>query len=183
MFNTRNRALRVSLKSATIGAALSLCALSALPLSANAKTLTDATASGASHEVTINSKQERCLATAIYFEARGESERGQRAVADVILARARTPGWPKTICGVVYQGSARRTGCQFSFTCDGRADAPRGEAWAEAKEIAADALDEDNTATLRSALYFHNTGVRPSWCRHMVRVARIGGHIFYRPRA
>lgn len=183
---TRNRVRRVSLKGATIGAMLSISALLALPLtSATAKTLTDATANAGSRGATVSSKQERCLATAIYFEARGESDRGQRAVADVILARVRTAGWPKTICGVVYQGSGRRTGCQFSFACDGRADVPRGEAWLDAKEIAADALDENggDEASLRSALYFHNRGVRPGWARHMVRVARIGGHIFYRPRA
>ena len=128
--------------------------------------------------------QAHCLATAIYFEARGESEEGQRAVAEVILARARTPGWPKTICGVVYQGAHRKTGCQFSFACGRKADAAHGEAWIAAKEVAEDVLRarDDPEAKLSDATYFHNAHVRPSWCRHMVRVARIGDHIFYRPR-
>ena len=129
-------------------------------------------------------RQATCLATAIYFEARGESERGQRAVADVVLARVRSPGWPKTICGVVYQGADHRGACQFSFACDGRAEHAHGEAWDTAKDIAAEALDtHGGKAKFRNATYFHTTGVRPSWSRRMVRVARIGAHIFYRPRA
>jgi len=131
----------------------------------------------------VGAQQERCLALAIYFEARGESESGQRAVAEVVLARVRSPGWPKTICGVVYQGANNRGACQFSFACDGQAEHAKGEAWLTAQDIAADALDERGGAKFRNATYFHTTGVRPSWSRHMVRVARIGAHIFYRPRA
>ncbi len=151
-----------------------LLTLSLDTMSARAHTDNDASAS----------HQERCLATAIFFEARGESAQGQRAVAEVILARARTPGWPKTICGVVYQGAGRKTGCQFSFACDRKADAAHGEAWIAAKEVAADVLRsrDDPDAKLSDATYFHNTHVRPSWCRHMVRVGRIGAHVFYRPR-
>ena len=78
--------------------------------------------------------EKHCLATAIYFEARGESVKGQKAVAEVILARARTPGRPSTICGVVYEGSGRRTGCQFSFTCDRASDVARaGALWFDAR--------------------------------------------------
>ena len=133
------------------------------------------------HDATRGSRDAHCLATAIYFEARGESARGQRAVADVVLARARTAGWPKTVCGVVYQGAHRKTGCQFSFACDGLPERPRGEAWRAAKDIAAEALDAPKPA-LRSAIYFHTKSVRPSWSKRMVRVASIGSHIFYRPR-
>jgi spore germination cell wall hydrolase CwlJ-like protein len=133
------------------------------------------------HETQSGSRDARCLAIAVYFEARGESERGQRAVADVVLARVRTAGWPKTVCGVVYQGAQRRTGCQFSFACDGLPERPRGEAWLRAKEIAADALDAPKPAS-RSAIYFHTKNVKPSWSKRMVRVASIGSHIFYRPR-
>src|SRR5262249_31014122 len=87
------------------------------------------------------SDEAHCLATAIYFEARGESQKGQRAVAEVILARTRTPGRPKTVCGVVFEGSNRRTGCQFSFTCDGRSDVARGgEAWTQAQRVAKKAI-------------------------------------------
>lgn len=131
----------------------------------------------------VNGKQKNCLATAIYFEARGESERGQRAVADVVLARVRSPGWPKTICGVVYQGSNRKTGCQFSFTCDGLPERPRGEAWDTAKEIAAEALaSRKSKPVLSNAIYFHTKHCKPRWSKKMVRVASIGSHIFYRPR-
>jgi len=134
-------------------------------------------------EMSVDRHDTRCLATAIYFEARGEPERGQRAVADVVLARVRSAGWPKTVCGVVYQGAHRRTGCQFSFACDGLPERPRGEAWRTAKDIASEALESDDAKpVLRNATYFHTKGVRPSWSKRMVRVASIGSHIFYRPR-
>ncbi len=125
-----------------------------------------------------------CLATAIYFEARGESVRGQRAVAEVILARVRTPGRPKTICGVVYQGAWRKNRCQFSFACDGRSDVARGKkAWARAKAIAAAALRQKGKKRLvHGATFYHASYVHPRWSKRMVRVAQIGTHIFYRPR-
>src|SRR6185436_20401854 len=79
-----------------------------------------------------------CLQTAVYFEARDEPIRGQRAVASVILARTKVPGRPKTVCGVVFEGSWRKTGCQFSFACDGRVDTPGWkERWERAKASAA----------------------------------------------
>lgn len=134
-------------------------------------------------EMRVGARQEQCLATAIYFEARGESARGQRAVADVVLARVRAPGWPKTICGVVYQGAHRKTGCQFSFACDGRPERPRGEAWTKAKEIASDAVaSRKSKPVLRNAIYFHTKHCKPRWSKSMVRIASIGSHIFYRPR-
>ena len=136
-----------------------------------------------SEATTVDRHDAHCLATAIYFEARGEPERGQRAVADVVLARVRTAGWPKTVCGVVYQGAHRKTGCQFSFACDGLPERPRGEAWLTAKDIADDALSsQDAKPVVRNAIYFHTKGVKPSWSKRMVRVASIGSHIFYRPR-
>ncbi len=121
-----------------------------------------------------------CLATAIYFEARGESAKGQRAVGEVILARTRQPGRPKTVCGVVYEGSSRATGCQFSFTCDGIADVVRNSAaWARAKRVAALVLNSRKKVS-RGATHYHATSVRPYWASSMVKVARIGSHIFYR---
>jgi spore germination cell wall hydrolase CwlJ-like protein len=121
-----------------------------------------------------------CLATAIYFEARGESTKGQRAVAEVILARTRQAGRPKSVCGVVYEGSHRRTGCQFSFTCDGIADVVRSSsAWARAKRVAALVLNSRKKVS-RGATHYHATSVRPYWASSMVKVARIGSHIFYR---
>jgi hypothetical protein len=128
---------------------------------------------------------EHCLATAIYFEARDEPARGQRAVAEVIKARARTPGRPGTICGVVFEGAWRKTGCQFSFACDGRADIPRWRSrWLLANRIAAAAMrrHDRERGIVRGALFYHATYVHPRWSRHMVRVARIGAHVFYRPR-
>jgi hypothetical protein len=86
-------------------------------------------------------REKDCLATAVYFEARSESAMGQRAVAEVVIARTRVPGRPKTICGVVYEGSKRRTGCQFSFTCDGIADRVRDrDSWRQAMRIATNVM-------------------------------------------
>jgi spore germination cell wall hydrolase CwlJ-like protein len=123
-----------------------------------------------------------CLTTAIYFEARGESVKGQRAVGEVILARTRQPGRPKSVCGVVYEGSHRSTGCQFSFTCDGIADVVRNSAaWARAKRVAALVLSSSGRKKVsRGATHYHATSVRPYWASSMVKVARIGSHIFYR---
>lgn len=126
-----------------------------------------------------------CLTTAIYHEARYESAAGQRAVAEVVLARTRVPGRPKSICGVVYQGNWRATGCQFSFTCDGLSDGARDPAqWARARRSAQAALAPKRKAKryARGATFYHASYVHPRWARQMVRVAKIGTHIFYRPR-
>ena len=131
----------------------------------------------------ITDKDEHCLATAIYFEARGESEKGQAAVAEVILARTRTPGRPKTVCGVVYEGSNRKSGCQFSFTCDRASDVVRDQSqWAVARRIAEDVITSGVESLVNGATFYHATYVKPRWARSMVRVAQIGSHIFYRPR-
>jgi len=126
-----------------------------------------------------------CLQTAVYFEARDESVRGQRAVAAVILARTKVPGRPKTVCGVVFEGSWRKTGCQFSFACDGRVDIPRWkERWERAKASAAYVWNNRKRAPkfARGATFYHASYVKPRWAKQMVRVAKIGLHIFYRPR-
>ncbi len=128
--------------------------------------------------------EKNCLTTAIYFEARGENTKGQKAVAEVILARARTPGRPKTICGVVYEGSQRKTGCQFSFTCDRWADLVRDRAaWKRARRVATAVMRTRGKVrpVARGATYYHASYVTPSWASHMVKVAQIGSHIFYRP--
>ena len=131
--------------------------------------------------------ERHCLATAIYFEARGESEKGQKAVAEVILRRTRTAGRPATICGVVYEGAHRRTGCQFSFTCDRASDvAPPNSAWLRAERIAAEMLSgalDRLTSIVRGATFYHARNVSPRWALRMVRVAQIGSHVFYRPKA
>ena len=120
-----------------------------------------------------------CLATALYFEARGESIRGQAAVAEVILNRAETPDFPRTICGVVNQGNSR--GCQFSYTCDGVRDAVREKAaWERSAKIARAMLDGAPRELTDGATYFQAPAVRPGWSRRFERTARIGAHIFYR---
>jgi hypothetical protein len=130
-------------------------------------------------------REKDCLATAIYFEARGESAMGQRAVAEVILARTAVPGRPKTICGVVYEGSKRRTGCQFSFTCDGVADRVHNrDAWRQAMKIATNVMRTGGkvNAVAGGATFYHADYVSPGWASRMVKVASIGTHIFYRPQ-
>lgn len=125
--------------------------------------------------------EENCLARAVYFEARSESELGQLAVAKVILNRTRDPNYPKTICGVVYQGSDRRNSCQFSFACDGVADDVRQPAaWANAKRIAQRALaGSKNMNVMSTATNYHADYVKPKWAKSMKRLIKIGHHIFY----
>jgi len=125
--------------------------------------------------------EENCLARAIYFEARSESQLGQLAVAKVILNRTRDPNFPKSICGVVYQGSDRRNSCQFSFACDGMPDDIRNrEAWDRSKRVAQQALAGDQSVRIMgAATYYHADYVRPKWSRSMKRLIKIGRHIFY----
>ena len=125
--------------------------------------------------------EENCLARAVYFEARSESEMGQLAVAKVILNRVRDPNFPKSICGVVYQGSGSRNSCQFSFACDGMPDDVRQpNAWANSKRIARMALAGDSkVAAVGSATNYHADYVRPKWAKSMKRLIKIGRHIFY----
>ena len=130
-------------------------------------------------------REKDCLATAIYFEARGETAKGQKAVAEVVLARTRVPGRPKTVCGVVYEGSTRRTGCQFSFTCDGISDrVGNKDAWRQANRIAANVMRTGGrvNAVAGGATFYHADYVNPRWASRMVKVAEIGTHIFYRPQ-
>ena len=126
--------------------------------------------------------EENCLARAVYFEARSESELGQMAVAKVILNRTRADGFPKTICGVVYQGSNRRNSCQFSFACDGLPDdVKQPGAWVQAKSIAKKAIAGDTKMgrALGAAVNYHADYVKPKWSKTMRRLVKIGRHIFY----
>lgn len=121
-----------------------------------------------------------CLTQAVYFEARGESPRGQAAVAQVVLNRVRHPAFPKTVCGVVFQGAATH-GCQFSFACDGSTGRQRErDAWDRARTVAGRALSGVVLADVGQATHFHTTGVSPLWGPQMLRVAQVGLHIFYR---
>ena len=125
--------------------------------------------------------EENCLARAIYFEARSESELGQLAVAKVILNRTKDPNYPKTICGVVYQGSDRRNSCQFSFACDGLADEIKNkEAWNRSKRVAHKAMDGNQSIkAIAAATNYHADYVQPKWARSMKRLIKIGRHVFY----
>lgn len=124
-----------------------------------------------------------CLAQAVYYEARGEGTDGMRAVAQVILNRVRHPAFPKSICGVVYQGANRRVSCQFSFTCNGMMGRPvESSAWRRARDVAASALEGYVMKSVGTATHFHTTYVTPRWSNTLVRVATVGDHVFYQFR-
>jgi len=131
----------------------------------------------------FEARERRCLAVAIYFEARGEPKRGQIAVAQVILNRVRSPLFPETICGVVYQGQMRK-GCQFSFTCDGHSDNPRKNAqWDLAQRLAKEVMAGEHwLPEVGYSAFYHANYVSPRWARRMNRIDRIGRHIFYKNR-
>lgn len=123
----------------------------------------------------------QCLAEAIFYEARSESVAGQMAVAEVVMNRVRHRAYPNTVCGVVYQGSERTTGCQFTFTCDGSMErAPYGRGWAQSQLIAEHALMGFARPVTNRATHYHTTAVDPYWNDNLVRTRRIGSHIFYR---
>jgi spore germination cell wall hydrolase CwlJ-like protein len=123
-----------------------------------------------------------CLAQAVYYEARSESEDGQRAVAQVVLNRVRHPAWPNSVCGVVYQGPMRAGGgCQFTFTCDGSlAHRAFGPSWDRALRIAAEALAGRTFDPVGFSTNYHTSAVFPSWAPRLVKTAVIGAHNFYR---
>ncbi len=122
-----------------------------------------------------------CLTMAIYYEAGAESTEGQRAVAQVVLNRMRHPAFPNSVCGVVFQGSERATGCQFTFTCDGsRARAPLAGSWERAMRVAAAALAGSVFSDVGLATHYHADYVLPYWASSLSRNARVGAHIFYR---
>ncbi len=129
----------------------------------------------------LRQAEENCLARAVYFEARSESELGQLAVAKVILNRTKNPDYPKSICGVVYQGSGRRNSCQFSFACDGLPDDVKSAAaWSRSKKVAQMAIQGDHKVrAIGSATNYHADYVKPKWAKNMKRLIKIGHHIFY----
>ncbi|MGQ4275311.1 cell wall hydrolase [Terrihabitans sp. B22-R8] len=129
-------------------------------------------------------RSRKCLAEAIYFEARGEPERGQYAVAQVVMNRTRSPYYPDDVCGVVYENKNKRNRCQFSFACDGIPDRIFDrESWAKAQEIADDTLiNGAYLPDIGPSTHYHATYVRPRWIRDMVKEEKIGRHIFYTVR-
>jgi hypothetical protein len=142
--------------------------------------LDDRQAHGRRASALDGARQLDCLTQAVYFEARGETPRGQAAVAQVVMNRVKSPSFPKTVCGVVFQGAATH-GCQFSFACDGsmRHGLEAG-AWDRARRIAERTLSGVRLADIGSATHFHTTDVEPDWGPQMLRVAQVGLHVFYR---
>lgn len=126
--------------------------------------------------------EQRCLAAGVYFEARGESTKGQAAVAQVILNRVKNPTYPNTICGVVYQNDDWKNRCQFSFACDGIKD-KIGDSfhWKKAEEVAlAVTSGEIYLPEVGGSTHYHAVYVKPGWARTMEKMKKIGSHIFYR---
>ena len=130
-------------------------------------------------------KSEKCLAEAVYFEARGEAVRGQIAVAQVVLNRAFSGFYPSTVCGVVYQNKHRHLACQFTFACDNVADVVREpDMWDRARKIAKATLDGRLwLPEVAKSTHYHAYWVRPSWVNEMKKTYKFGVHTFYRPRA
>ena len=139
-------------------------------------------------------RQSGCLAAALYFEARGESRLGQIAVAQVIVNRAKSGYFPDSICRVVWQNSHRKNRCQFSFTCDGKADRIKDrKSWIVAKQIALQFMNDADpmisphtqhpakllTRNTRRSTHYHANYVSPGWSRKLQRMGQIGQHIFY----
>ncbi|SFA72863.1 Cell Wall Hydrolase [Poseidonocella pacifica] len=123
----------------------------------------------------------RCLAEALYFEARGETVRGQFAVAEVIMNRVDSSRYPDSVCGVITQGTGKRFQCQFTYTCDGKKETiaePR--AWTRVGKVARLVLDGAPKVLTEGATHYHTKHVRPSWSRKFDRTAEIGVHLFYR---
>jgi hypothetical protein len=127
---------------------------------------------------------ETCLTQAIYYEAASEPDEGQRAVAQVVLNRVRNPAFPNSVCGVVFQDSARTDHrCQFTFACDGAmARQPSRAGWARAGRIAREALAGISFAPVGMATHYHTLAVNPFWSSSLQAVAVVGAHIFYRPQ-
>lgn len=130
----------------------------------------------------LSDKELWCLATAIYFEARGEAYRGQVAVAQVVLNRVKDHRYPDTICGVVFQNQNRRNACQFSFACDGIPETvTERRPWDQAEEIAAKVTNGELYLTeVGEATHYHATYVRPAWAPRMTKLTQIGLHVFYK---
>jgi spore germination cell wall hydrolase CwlJ-like protein len=124
-----------------------------------------------------------CLTAAVYYESATEPLDGQRAVAQVVLNRVRHPAWPSTVCGVVFEGARRMTGCQFTFSCDGSLRrAPMPALWQRARQVAEAALGGYVYTPVGWATHYHANYVVPYWAPSLVKSATVGAHIFYRWR-
>ena len=125
------------------------------------------------------SRDLQCLTEAVYWEARGEGAAGMAAVAQVVLNRVRHPAFPKTVCGVVYQGASEGD-CQFSFACEAHSSPAEDDAWRRARQVASRALSGHVMSAVGQATNFHAVSVTPGWMTSLQKVAQIGSHIFYR---
>ena len=129
----------------------------------------------------VRAQAVNCLATAVYYEAGNQDADGERAVAQVVLNRVRHPAFPASICNVVYEGSTKSTGCQFTFTCDGSLNRPPDlQGWRQAKQVAEDALKGYVYGPVGWATHYHADYVVPYWSANMAKNAIIGAHLFYR---
>ena len=125
--------------------------------------------------------QWQCLSEALYFEARGETLKGQFAVAEVILNRVSSSAYPDSVCGVINQGTGRRYQCQFTYTCDGHAEViHEPAAFERVGKVARIMLDGANRSLTGGATFYHTKAVNPTWARKFERTASIGQHYFYR---
>ncbi len=125
----------------------------------------------------------RCLTEALYFEARGESLKGQFAVAEVILNRRDSKRFPSSVCSVIGQGSqsGKKYACQFSYKCDGRAEVfSEGGAYIQVGKVARLMLDGKARSLTKGAMFYHTGAVSPKWSRKFTRTAKVGSHYFYR---
>ncbi|WP_405112515.1 cell wall hydrolase [Phaeobacter sp. BS52] len=122
-----------------------------------------------------------CLAEALYFEARGETVKGQFAVAEVIMNRVKSSQFPNSLCAVINQGTGRKYQCQFTYTCDGHKEVIREKtAFERVSKVARLVMDGATTGITDGATYYHTTAVRPRWSKSFTKTARIGVHLFYR---
>jgi spore germination cell wall hydrolase CwlJ-like protein len=130
------------------------------------------------------SREQRCLAEAVYFEARSEPEEGQAAVAQVVLNRVKSGLYPSSICGVVYQNRHRHLACQFTFACEGKAlRITDSESWRSASRVAKEVLEgKTYLADVGAATHYHADYVRPRWAKRLKKMDVIGRHIFYKLR-
>ena len=129
----------------------------------------------------FKAQEHRCLAEAVYYEARSETTSGQKAVAEVVQNRVKSKHYPHTVCGVVYQGAERNTGCQFSFTCDGSTmREPRGKHWERAQDVAALMLTGGVKPFTDRSTHYHTVAINPVWSEYLRPTKQIGYHKFYR---
>ncbi len=126
-------------------------------------------------------KEWQCLAEALYFEARGETVKGQFAVAEVIMNRVDSPNYPDSVCGVVHQGTGRKYACQFTYTCDGHKEViNEPAAYDRVAKVAKLMVNGAPRILTQGATHYHTTAVSPRWARKFPRTARYGVHLFYR---